>query len=272
MLDDGIRGVRLERARGQAAVTLAGGRLRDLQQSGAAKAMLPKTHNPVPEVVFLNTAGGVTGGDRLETQFSILDGAGMGTTQTAERAYRSAGDAAAQVGIRLMVGAGAKLAWLPQETILYDGAALQRQTQVEMAEGAELVLVDIFVLGRIAMGETVSNLTLRDERTVRQAGRVVLHDPLRIGSDDLHRSGCAGLGDARAVAVLHLLAPDAEDRLARLRAVLPGDGSAAASAWDGRLSLRAMHRDPTQLRRMMARAIPCLTGQPLPRVWPNEWS
>lgn len=266
MFDEGTGGARLERARGEAAVAVDNGRLTELRQAGSAKAMLPRTHGPVPEIVFLNTAGGVTGGDRFATRLSVAGGAALGTTQTAERAYRS-GEGPAKVAVDLHVGPGAKLAWLPQETILYDGAALHRETRADIAADAELLLVDMFVLGRLAMGETVSRLSLRDRREVTREGCPVVLDPLWITDADLARPGAAGLGDARAVAVLHLVAPDAGDRLTRLRAVLPE--VAAASAWDGRLTLRIMHRDPTLVRRCLARAIPCLTGQPLPRVWPN---
>lgn len=271
MFDEGTGGARLERARGHAAAGVKNGRLTELRQSGSAKAMLPRTHGPCPEVVFLNTAGGVTGGDRFETHLSVENGTAIGTTQTAERAYRSAAGAA-EIDVHLRVGAGAKLAWLPQETILYDGAAIQRETRAELFGDAEILLVDILVFGRIAMGETISRLSLSDTRRVVRDGRPVVLDPLRITGPDLERRGAASLQDARAIATLHLCARDAPDRLDRLRAVLPDDGSTAASAWDGRLTLRAMHNDPRVLRRCIARAIPCLTGQPLPRVWPNEWS
>ncbi len=269
MFDEATGGMRLERARGHAAVAFREGRLLDLHQSGSGKAMLPRTHSAHPEIVFLNTAGGVTAGDRFETRLSVEGGAATGTTQTAERAYRSAGGAPAEIDVELQVGNGGNLAWLPQETILLEGAALHRRTRAELAEDGELLMLDMLVLGRIAMGETVARLNLRDERHVTRAGRPVLIDPLRMTDADIARPGPAGLGGARAVAVLHLVAHDAIDRLDRLRAILPTDGSAAASAWDGRLSLRALHRDPAPLRALLARVIPCLTGRPLPRVWPH---
>ncbi|MEM1273810.1 MAG: urease accessory protein UreD [Pseudomonadota bacterium] len=272
MLDARSDMPRLQRMQGRATVRLARGRLIDLAQQGAAKAMLPRIHTPgvqpVPEVVFLNTAGGVTGGDHLETTLGIEDGHLVGTTQTAERAYR-ARDGVANVSVHLQAGAGATLAWLPQETILYDGAALHRQTTAELSAGAELILADSFVLGRIAMGEQVRRLTLRDRRDILVDGRPVVIDPLMLHSADLTRPGAAGLGEARALATVHLIAPTAGDRLDRLRAILPSDGSAAASAWDGRLSMRVMHRDPAVLRATLARALIGLTGRPLPRVWPQ---
>ena len=94
MFDDTLP--RLERMRGCAAVSLRpGGALDRLAQSGAAKAFLPRAHGPHPEIVFLNTAGGLTGGDRLSYGLTLgADARAVGTTQTAERAYRAAGGVA----------------------------------------------------------------------------------------------------------------------------------------------------------------------------------
>ena len=133
MFDGQTGGTRLERARGSARVELRDGRLVDLRQAGSAKAMLPRTHGAAPEIVFLNTAGGVTGGDRFDLHLSVEGGAATGTTQTAERAYRSA-DGPAKLAVTLSVK-DAVLAWLPQETILYDGAALARDTCVLSSTG-----------------------------------------------------------------------------------------------------------------------------------------
>ncbi|TMV42689.1 urease accessory protein UreD, partial [Thioclava sp. BHET1] len=165
----------LERTRGRAAVVIgcARGRMRleGLHQSGSAKAFLPRVHDPVPEVVFLNTSGGLTGGDRLS--YSLRLGAGaaaVAATQTAERAYRS-GAGHAELEIALELGAGAALDWLPQETILFERSALRRRTRVEMAADARLVLAECVVLGRAAMGEVLSDFTMSDWREVRRAGQ-----------------------------------------------------------------------------------------------------
>lgn len=268
MLDQGSGGTRLERVHGRGRIALSGGRLRDLHQSGAAKVMLPRAYAPMPEIVFLNTAGGVTGGDRLRFELALENGRAMATTQTAERAYRSP-DGPAELDLSLTVGPGAHLSWLPQETILYDGARLTRNTHVAIEGDGTVLMVDMFVLGRVAMGEAVRQLDLTDRRTVTRDGRALVMDILRLRAEDLTRPGAAGLGAAKAIAAIHLIAPDAEDRLGRFRAALPSDGSAAASAWDGRLSARAMHDDPSVLRRLLARALPILAGHEMPRVWPR---
>ena len=262
----------LQRARGEASVALShrGGRTRldRLQQAGCAKAFLPRVTG-APEVVFLNTAGGLTGGDRLAYRLELGQGAeAAGTTQTAERAYASAGGAA-EVAVSLSAGPGATLHWLPQETILFDRSAVDRRSRIDLAADARLVMCETLVLGRAAMGESVATLALRDRREVRRAGRPVLIDPVEIGAGALARRDTpAALDGARAHALLAVVAPGAEDALGPLRALLPGEGvRAAASAWDGRCLVRLMAADAMPLRLALARLVAHLRGGRLPRVW-----
>lgn len=269
----GVEGTILEmqRSRGEAAVALARSAARTgptvLSQRGSAKAFVHAMPEG-PEVVFLNTSGGLTGGDSLALRLDL--GAGVGataTTQTAERAYRSAGGPA-RVDITMTVAAGARLDWLPQETILYEGASLDRRTVIDLAPGATALALETVVLGRAAMGETLARVALEDWRELRLAGRPLHIDPLRLTSRAL-RGGAAGLGGARAIGTLVFVAPDAEDRLAPLRRLLDEPGAtAAASALPGRIVLRALADDAWPLRRLMVRALRYLRdGRPLPRVW-----
>jgi urease accessory protein len=271
---------KLQRVAGAASVALlagsttgatGGARLSGLAQSGSAKAFLPRVHQPVTEVVFLNTAGGLTAGDRLSYALDLGPGVvAMATTQTAERAYRAEGGVArVRLGFRL--GAGARLDWLPQETILFDAAALERETEADLAPDASFLMAETVVLGRKAMGETVRRLHLRDLRGVRRAGRPVWADRLHL-DDAALAAGVhpAVLGGARAFAVLALVAPGAEaavgavrDEIARLAGV-----EAAASGWDGRLLVRLFASDGAPLRRALAQLVRRLRAGPMPRVWP----
>lgn len=261
--------VPLQRSHGEARIAIAENRIAALRQSGSAKVMLPRTHSGMPELVFLNTSGGLTGGDRLTC--SVHLGAGTrarATTQTAERAYRSDGGQA-EVRVTLAVGPGARLDWLPQETILFEGSALHRQTSVELDAGACFLGVETLVLGRAAMGETLARVALDDIRTIRRQGRLLLVDPFRLTDASLGRSGGpALLGGARAVATLILVAPEAEQALPGVRAVLDEpDVDGAASALEGRLVLRCRAPDAWPLRRQMLRLIDLLCPGGAPRCW-----
>jgi urease accessory protein len=254
------------------AVSLRRGRIRldRLYQEGCAKALLPGTHGPVPEVVLVNTAGGVTGGDRIAWGLAVGPGAALTvTTQAAERVYRSAGGAA-RIETRLELGPGAALDWLPQETILFDAGRLERRLEIDMAADASLTALETLVLGRAAMGETVTTGAISDQWRLRRDGRLVHAEALR-AAGDLARAtaGAATLGGARALATLVHAAPGAEHRLDAARALLAvADGvTAAATAKPGILILRWLAADPLPLRRGVIRFLMGFRDAPLPRVW-----
>ena len=75
------------------------------------------------------------------------------TTTAAEKIYRSDG-APARIETRLTLAPQASLFWLPQETLIFEGAALERRLQVEMAGDASLILFESLVFGRLARGES----------------------------------------------------------------------------------------------------------------------
>jgi urease accessory protein len=241
-------------------------RLADLSQSGSAKAFVHQGSGG-PEVVFLNTSGGMTGGDRLAYGLTLGEGCRVtATTQTAERAYRS--DAGvAEVEVAHDLGPGAHLDWLPQETILFDHSALNRRTVVSLAAGASCLLLEAITLGRAAMGEVVRTIELKDKRCVLRQGFSVLVEPLVLGSAAL-TAGSGVLQGARAFASLALVQAGAEARLPAVRAVLDEPGvNGGASAFDGKLTLRLMSVDAFPLRRQILRVLAVLRDGPLPRVW-----
>ena len=259
-----------ERSDGAAHVTLLpgpdGGRLDRLHQQGSAKAFLHPGASG-PEIVLLNTSGGLTGGDRLSYRLDLAEGCrATGTTQTAERAYRSTGTAA-QVTVHHRVDAGAHLDWLPQETILFDQSHLARETTIDLDEGASCLILESIVLGRAAMGETVRRVTLRDTRRITRTGCPVLVEPLHLTTEAL-TAGPAVLGGARAFATLALVAQGADDAAPRARQELNEPGvTGAASGFDGKLVIRLIAGDGWPLRRQVARLVQALRPGPLPRVW-----
>lgn len=263
----------MQRAKGRAFASFAlrGGaaRLVDLSQKGSAKVMLPRVAGPVPEVVFLNTSGGLTGGDVLDLSLDLAPGLRLAaTTQTAERAY-SSNQGAAEVRFAARVGAGARLDWLPQETILFEGAHLSRQTRIDLEADASCLVSESLVLGRLAMGEELRAARLLDQRMICRQGRPVWADALHLDPEVLaRRSSPVLLGGANAFGVVALVARGAEDAVAALRALPPMAGaSLAVSGWDGRCLARVLAADGLALRKTMALIIKTLSARPLPRVW-----
>lgn len=269
MLDTPNSGKPLQRAHGRADVVFGATGLRHLHQSGCAKALLPRNFQPTPEAVFLNTSGGVTGGDQLEYSAKVeADTALCVTTQAAERIYKSC-SGAAKITNMLTLEANSRLEWLPQETILFEGSVLKRQLNVEMADTAHLLAVETLVLGRRAMGETLREASISDQWRVRRGGRLVFADALRFGSPTTKTlSTTATLNGNRALSTILYIAPDAEARIDHARSLLKFEGvEAGASAWNGMLSVRFLAPDAQPLRAALVAFLTQFRGCELPRIW-----
>ena len=258
----------LQRTRGRGALTVGPAGLQRLFQEGSAKIRLVRdAASPLPEAVLINSAGGLTGGDRLDWAAEVSDGGRLAlTTQACEKIYR-ARDGEASVATTLTVGADARLDWLPQETILFDGGALTRRLDADLAARARLLAVEAVVLGRTAMKETVRAGALRDRWRIHRDGRLAFADDLRLkGSIADVAARAPMLAGARAFASLLLVADDAIRFLEPLRACLGRLGG--ASAFDGKLFARMAAPDGFALRRVLVPALSILRdGAPLPRVW-----
>ena len=243
-------------------------RLVDLAEGGALRARLPRSSSAL-EAVLVNTAGGVACGD----VFSIEAEAGPGAhlviaTPAAEKVYRSDG-ASAEIHVRLAAGVGARLDWLPQETILFDRARLKRRYEVDVAGSAAFLSFEALVLGRLAHGDAMGEGHLEDHWRVRRDGRLVFADALRLAGPIgalLARPAIAA--GNRALATLLYVAPDAESRLEEARALIDGARcTAGASAWNGLLAVRFLSPDIETLRRDAASFLMAFRHAPLPRVW-----
>jgi urease accessory protein len=192
------------------------------------------------------------------------------TTQACEKIYRSAGGLA-EVSSRLRLGPAARLAWLPQEAIVFDGARLARRLDVELAEGAEVLVLEAVVFGRAAMSEQVVTAEISDRWEVRRDGRLIHAEAFSIGSAveaTLERSAVAA--GAGAVACLLLVADQAPQRLAAVRTLI-GEGG-GASAWTvgrtGKLLARVIASDSYGLRQRLVPLLELLSGEAaLPKVW-----
>jgi urease accessory protein len=181
--------------------------------------MFPRVGNAAfSEAVLVNTAGGVAGGDRLDTDVTALAGATITlTSQAAERIY-GALDQPARLSTTLRACAAAKLAWCPQETIVIHRARVRRETRIAVSSAAELLALEWIVLGRAAHGEAVTGGLVVDSWRVEQNGKLIWADALRITDDGFpHVRRRALLADFTAVATLVYVGPGLDKRLACLR-------------------------------------------------------
>jgi urease accessory protein len=239
-------------------------------QSGCLKARFAAPDpRQTADIILVNTAGGLTGGDNL----AIDIGWGQGTqstvtTQAAEKIYRSIVDAV-RVTTVLEIGPDACGEWLPQETILFNRAALERDITVHLARGARFLGLEAVIFGRSAMGETVVVGRLRDAWRVRREGRLIYADAFDINgaiAETLRKRAVAG--GANALATLLWIDPEAATMRDRLRAVFGDEVGFACSSWEGMLAIRFAASAGATLRHHIVQTLGLLRpGRTLPRLW-----
>jgi urease accessory protein len=241
-----------------------------LHQAGAARVRFPGPAGGGIEAVLHNTAGGLTGGDRINVAVALAEASeATVTSAAAEKIYRARDHQAAELRVELTLLGGARLFWLPQPTILFNGARLERRTEVAVAGNGSLLALEILIFGRAAMGEQVTLGAVHDMWRVRREGALVFAETLRLKGaigENLQRK--ATFAGARAPALLLYVAPDAVGRLGEAQARVQAIRSTAgASAWNGLLVVRALAEDGGMLQREMGALAEWLGARPLPRVW-----
>jgi urease accessory protein len=193
--------------------------LAHLFQSDPCRVLFPL---PDPDdafqAVMLTTSGGLTDGDRARLSVDCAeDVAAVVTSQAAEKIYRAAGDEACRIDVTLSAGAGASLEWLPQETIVFDGARLRRTTEADLRGDARLLACEMVVLGRTESGESFTRGLVHDAWRLRRDGRLVWADALRLEGAP---PDAAGFDGATAIAFALYSGPAAPDLLARSRSLI----------------------------------------------------
>ena len=242
----------------------------DLHESGSLRVRFPSPEQEGLSGVFVNTAGGIAGGDRFAMDIAAGEGARLTlTTAAAEKVYRAPGPAA-QLDIALRAEKGAHLSWLPQETILFDRARIVRRIDIELAEDASLLLCEIVVFGRTAMGERMLHGEFVDRWRLRLGGRLVFAETIRLDGDIGAKLARPAVAKGAAAIGTALIVPGSEEVVERIReASETFGGEVGISSWNGFAMARFCAQDAARLRADMMTVLGRASPSPLPRLWLN---
>lgn len=242
-------------------------RVERLYQSGSVRMLFPNTHRAELAGVIVNTAGGLTGGDRFAASIRVRPRATLSvTSQAAERIYRSAaGDA--EVRVKLNVEASGELAWIPHQTILFNGGRLRRRIEAHVARNASLWLMESIVFGRLAMGEEICAGHVVEDWQVYREGHLAHAEAFRLDGSELSYRSNASLAGLKCIATLLHIGTGIEAKLRVARSIMDADPrlETGASAWNGRMLLRLAGGDPAAMRRLVIKLLTTLRNAPVPR-------
>jgi urease accessory protein len=262
------------RAEGRVCLTVAarrgGTRRTRLAEDGSLRVRFPGACAGAQEAVLVNTAGGIAGGDRFSVAVALEESARLVvTTAAAEKIYRTDGPRAA-LAVTATLAAGAELTWLPQETILFDRARLERTVDIAMAQTARLVFAETVVLGRTAMGETVRDGYFADRWQVRRDGKLAFAENFCLDGAIADRLGEVAVAAGHLALGTVLMVPGDDADVNAARAVAGRfRGEAGISTWNGIALARLAAPDGAALRHDLVIMLSALRHAPLPRLWLN---
>jgi urease accessory protein len=264
---------KLQRAIGRLFLSVAhtkqrGTNLVDLREEGSFRIIFPKSSNQNVTAVVLNTAGGVASGDAFSVSAVADKNATLTiTTQAAERIYGAPDKVAGQVDTKLRVASGARINWLPQETILFDGSRLDRTLDVEVAKDATFLMVEPLIFGREASGEAIKSGLFQDRVRIVCDGRPVYLDSIQMSGNTANTLGNAAVANgARALANVVLYSAHAAQHLDAVRDLLP-ETAGASMLDDNVLVIRILAADSYVLRKTLFPIMTILTNNAVPKNW-----
>jgi urease accessory protein len=250
-------------------VAVSGGLTRRtrVHEDGSLRVRFPNASPEALEAVIVNTGGGMTGGDRFGIEMTVGEGANLiAGTAAAEKIYRSTGPDT-EMDVRLTLEAGARLAWLPQETILFDRARLSRRIDIDLAEGASLIMAEAVVFGRAAMGEVMADGAFIDRWRVRRGSKLIYADTARLDGAIAAQLGERAVMNGGIAMATVLVAPGGDAQLEPVRALAEHyAGEVGISAWNGIAVARLCAKDGAALRHDLIAVLAAL-GTSVPRLW-----
>jgi urease accessory protein len=261
------------RAVGHVALSVksVGGKTRrdEVHEAGSLRVRCPGAPAQELEAVIINTGGGIAGGDRFGLEITAGQGTRLVvTTAAAEKVYRTLGPESL-IDVKLDVAAGATLAWLPQETILFDRARLTRSFEVDLAPDARLFLAEAIVFGRTGMGEVVEEGALFDRWRVRRAGMLIYAEGVRLDGAIAQRLAETAVAKGGIAVATVLIVPGNDDTVQAVCALQDQfTGEVGASAWNGIAAVRLCAADGAALRHDLVHVMTAVRGE-LPRIWTN---
>ncbi|MFN3987390.1 MAG: urease accessory protein UreD [Rhodocyclaceae bacterium] len=228
----------------------------------------------VCHAIVLHPPAGIVGGDSLALAVEVGEQAhALVTTPGAGKWYRSDGREA-QFAQRIAVAAGGVCEWLPQESIVFDGARGRMRTEIELAADARFVGLEMTCFGRTGAGERFAHGQLAMSTRVTVAGRPVWLERGLVAGGGAVLSSAVGLGGYPVAGTLLVHGPGVDDGLRdACREILPDAGEGAVTRLPDLLVARylgpACEPGRAWFARLWACIRPAVCGRPIcePRIW-----
>jgi urease accessory protein len=258
-----------QRAHGKIDVKIINNQVNKFYQSGSAKVFYPKCYNEFNELVLVNTAGGITGGDLFIYNIDIQKSKIFVTTQTAERAYKGY-ENSGQIKVNLSIDSDSSLFWIPQELILFDNCNLNRKIDVNLNIDSNFLLSETTIFGRTAMNENLEKGFFFDNWRIHVKDKLIHAEALSLSGDIKNiLSGLATAQNNVSICNIFLYGKDfLKNELQLIKTIESFDMNYIAySSWNDKMLIRIISKDAYYLKNIQKKILLCVSNNTIPKVW-----
>ncbi len=157
---------------------------------------------------LVNPTGGLVAGDMIDIDVTLDENAHVFiTSPSATRVYRSTGEVSSQ-STEITVKRGAVLEYMPGYVIPYSGSRYRQRTEVCMDKGSTAFILDAFVTGRVATGESLEFGEYGNTTEIVYDGELILTERLLLKPEDCDYNSLGLLEGNSATAVIYLIFDD----------------------------------------------------------------
>ena len=258
----------LERSHGTLDIAYKNNKLKKIYQSGCSKILIPNNYKDNNELVFINTAGGITCDDKIKAKLNLDDSNISLSTQAAEKIYAGIGnEASIDIDISLK---NSNLYWLPKELILFNRSKLKRRINVDLDDKSNLFFCETSIFGRKAMSEQIQNISYSDIWKIFINSKMKHVESINMSHNAMHNlNNKFTLNNHAAISTILVFGPLVESIKNDLTKIVEtiDNVNCELSMWDNKLIIRSIANDNYELKKTLNFILENIIYDKLPKSW-----
>ena len=259
---------KLERSHGTLDIVYKNNKLKKIYQSGCSKILIPNSYNENNELVFINTAGGITCDDTIKVKLNLADSNISLSTQAAEKIYAGIGNEA-RIDIDISVK-NSNLYWLPKELILFNRSKLKRRINVHLNSSSNVFFCETSIFGRKAMSEQIQKISYSDIWNIFINSKMKHVESINMSNNIMNNlNNKFTLKNHAAISTILVFGPLVESIKNDLNKIIEtiDNVNCELSMWDNKLIVRSIANDNYELKKTLNFILENIIYDKLPKSW-----
>ncbi len=261
--------LKLEKSFGKLDIKFKNNEILKFYQEGSSKAIIPNVDEDLNQMILINTAGGITSGDKFSTCIELDNSFLCTSSQAAEKIYKGLNNPG-NINVEINVKNNSCIYWLPQEMILFNNCNIKRNINVNISKCSNLLMCESIIFGRTSMKEKFTKGLYLDFWQISQNEKLVHTEALNTdGYDASVFSKVATFNSNCALNTIIGVGKEILNKAEIIKKNLKENSMSTSeiSIWDEKLIIRTMSIDNYHLRFAVKNILSYFFKKNIPKIW-----